>query len=109
MRNMRKQTKKIRRKANIRALPPIETLATLTVNGPDDIGRAIKVGRNHLGLLQAEAAGLCNVSPKFLSELEQGKKSAHLGKTLNVLRSLGLKLNILPSSILLKAKKKVKA
>ena len=45
-----------------------------------------------MGLTQLDAAGLCGVGERFLSELERGKQSAELGKVLQVLRRLGLRL-----------------
>lgn len=81
------------------------TAEPLSTHSTIEIGQAIRSARKQLGLLQAHAAGMCNVSAKFLSKLEQGKESAHLGKTLNVLRSLGLKITLTPSSALIKEKK----
>jgi hypothetical protein len=39
-------------------------------------------------------AGAANVGPRFLSELEAGKKTAQVGKVLAVLAALGCKLSI---------------
>ncbi len=56
------------------------------------LGLAIRQQRKSMGLTQLDAAGLCGVGERFLSELERGKKSAELGKVLQVLRRLGLGL-----------------
>lgn len=45
---------------------------------------------------QAELAALAGVGVRFLSELENGKPSAEIGKALVVLRRLGLDLLIRP-------------
>lgn len=55
-----------------------------------EIGLVVRQMRKQSGLLQKEAASLCNVGIRFLSDLENGKPSAHLGKTLHVLRAFGL-------------------
>jgi y4mF family transcriptional regulator len=60
------------------------------------IGRAVRLHRKASGLTQAQAAGLCGVGARFLSELERGKETAEIGKVLRVLRGLGLVLSIAP-------------
>ena len=56
------------------------------------LGKAIRWQRKLLGLTQQDAAGLCGVGERFLSELERGKESASLGKALQVTRRLGLRV-----------------
>ncbi len=51
-----------------------------------------------MGLTQLDTAGLCGVGERFLSELERGKPTASLGKTLQVLNRLGLKIRVQDSS-----------
>jgi transcriptional regulator with XRE-family HTH domain len=46
--------------------------------------------RKEMGLSQKEAAAMCRVGTRFLSDLENGKPSLQLGKTLHVLRCFGL-------------------
>ena len=48
--------------------------------------------RKRQGYTQAETAGLCGVGTTFLSDLENGKPTAELGKALFVARSLGIDL-----------------
>ena len=48
--------------------------------------------RKAQGLTQTQLAGLSGVGITFLSNLENGKETAELGKTLNVLATLGLDL-----------------
>lgn len=52
-----------------------------------------------MGLTQRDAAGLCGVGERFLSELERGKPSASLGKTVQVLKRLGLRIFIQGPSV----------
>ena len=60
-----------------------------------DVGIAIKAKRRKDGLTQADAAAICGVGTRFLSELENGKAGAELGKTLQVIKGLGLECHIL--------------
>ena len=59
-----------------------------------DISSQIRTRRKSLGFNQAECAAFCGVGVRFLSELENGKESLHLGKTLQVLKMLGLNLQL---------------
>lgn len=58
----------------------------------DALGLAIRHARKAHGLTQAELAGLAGTGPRFVSELERGKASAELGKVMDVLAVLGLRL-----------------
>ena len=60
----------------------------------EDISSLIKKRRKNLNLTQAECAAFCGVGIRFFSELENGKQSLHLGKVLQVLQTLGLKIHI---------------
>lgn len=57
-----------------------------------DIGSLIRAERKRQGFTQTELAGLCGVGLTFLSNLENGKQTAELGKALNVLTVLGIDL-----------------
>lgn len=63
-----------------------------------DVGRAVRQKRKELRVVQETAAGLSGVGTKFLSQLENGKETAELGKVLQVLRALGLEVHIYPRS-----------
>ena len=56
------------------------------------LGETIRQQRKLLGLTQLDAAGLCGVGERLLSELERGKESASLGKALQVIKRLGLRM-----------------
>ena len=62
------------------------------------LGRLIRLKRKSLGLTQRDAAGLCGVGERFLSELERGKPTATLGKALEVAAKLGLRIHVDPAS-----------
>jgi len=63
-----------------------------------DIGRVIHQKRREVGAQQETAAGLAGVGTKFLSQLENGKETAELGKVLQVLKAMGLEVYIFPRS-----------
>lgn len=56
------------------------------------LGERVRRRRKALGLTQREAAGLCGVGERFLREVEQGKPTAEIGRVLQLLRGLGLRL-----------------
>lgn len=64
----------------------------LEIGDTQALGDLIRQRRKAMGLTQLDAAGLCGVGERFLSELERGKASASLGKTLQVLKRLGLRV-----------------
>jgi y4mF family transcriptional regulator len=64
----------------------------MIIKDTHNLGSAIRQHRKSLGLSQLNAAGLCGVGERFLSELERGKPTAELGKVLQVLSRLGLRL-----------------
>jgi transcriptional regulator with XRE-family HTH domain len=77
-------------------LVPEEVILEEKILSPADIGIAVRRKRKSDGLTLADAAAMCNVGYRFLSDLENGKATAHVGKTLQVLSCLGLEVLILP-------------
>lgn len=61
---------------------------------PADIGYAIRRERRAQKLRQDQLAAAAGVGPRFLVDLEAGKPTAQIGKTLSVLRALGLNLTL---------------
>lgn len=53
------------------------------------IGALLRTKRKQMGLTQSDAAGLCNVGIRFISELENGKPTMHFDKVLKVLKRFG--------------------
>ena len=66
----------------------------ILVKSVTDIGAAVRSKRKGDGLTLVDAAGLCNVNYRFLSDLENGKPTVRLDKVLQVLAALGLELEI---------------
>lgn len=57
-----------------------------------DIGNLVKETRTKQQLTQVQLAQLSNVGTRFLSDLENGKPTCEIEKTLKVLSNLGIKL-----------------
>ena len=69
---------------------------TTELRSAKDLGAAVRAARKAMGLPQAQAALLCGVGIRFLSDLENGKETARLGETMKVIAGLGLALAIGP-------------
>lgn len=63
---------------------------------PAQLGAAVRSARRSLGLRQDQLAGAAGVGVRFIIDLEAGKPTAHLGKSLAVLDSLGFSVLIEP-------------
>ena len=61
-----------------------------------ELGEMVRYRRKELKATQTTVAGLSGVGLRFLSELERGKSTVELGKTLLVLGRLGLDIVIAP-------------
>ena len=61
---------------------------------PEEIGSAVRTARRGMGLRQNQLAGAAGVGLRFIVDLEAGKPTAQIGKTLRVLDTLGCKLRI---------------
>ncbi len=66
------------------------------ITSGQEIGHIIRAARKAQGATQTEFAALCGVGVRFLSELENGKPTAELGKVLLVIQNLGLELSLQP-------------
>lgn len=59
-----------------------------------DIGEAVRGARKGMGLRQDELAAAAGVGLRFLVELERGKPTVQLGRTLSVIAAAGLDLQL---------------
>ena len=57
-----------------------------------DLGLLIKEKRNSVNMTQADAAGLCNVGTRFLSDLENGKPTIQFDKAMYVAKMMGIEV-----------------
>lgn len=58
------------------------------------LGIAVRKARKRQGWTQIQLSGLAAVSTPFLIDLEAGKPRKEIGKTLQVIRALGLDLHL---------------
>lgn len=66
----------------------------MIIRTTNDISILIKEERKRQNLTQVELAQLTNVGVRFLSDLENGKKTCEIEKVLKVLNGLGIRLTI---------------
>ena len=59
-----------------------------------DVGRAVRDARKASSLTQRELAELCGCGVRFLSDLENGKPTIELGRTIRVLNTLSLDVDV---------------
>ena len=74
---------------------PVKIMAKRTLT-PSEIGDIVRTTRKVARLRQDELAGAAGVGLRFIVDLEAGKPTAQLGKTLQVLAALGCSLEITP-------------
>ena len=58
------------------------------------LGRKVRELRRAQMVTQAQLAGLANTGIRFISDLENGKETCHIGKMLRVLETLGVDMLI---------------
>ena len=63
---------------------------------PEDVGHIVRSTRKACRMRQDELAGAAGVGLRFIVELEGGKPTVQLGKTLQVLFALGCSVEITP-------------
>lgn len=60
------------------------------MNTAAQLGAAIRSRRRQMGITQKELAMTCGTGLRFIVDLEKGKPTCQIGKTLQVLQALGL-------------------
>ena len=73
------------------------------VRSVEELGRLTRAHRKQRKLTLETISGIGNLSTRFLSEFERGKKTVELGKVLQALHTLGLEVVIEPRSATLNA------
>ena len=64
----------------------------LQITDTQGLGKSIRAARKAQHLTLVDAAGLCGVSVRFFSELENGRDSCSIGRILTIAQTLGLDL-----------------
>mgnify|MGYP003757301313 CR=1 FL=1 len=67
------------------------------ITNAKQIGNLVRNKRKELGITQAYLAAVANTGVRFISDLENGKQTVELEKTLHVLRVLNIKLGVIES------------
>ena len=66
----------------------------MKIENIEDLGQILKKRRKHIGITQKELALSCGCGLRFISDLENGKPTCHIGKVLRVIRALGMDLEL---------------
>ena len=63
---------------------------------PAQIGELIRGTRKKLGVTQKDLALTSGTGIRFIIDLEKGKETCELGKTLRILNTLGIRIALTP-------------
>ena len=66
----------------------------MKIRSVEELGEAIRTRRKELHYTQAFIAEFTGFSVSFISDVERGKATAEIGKTLQLLMILGLDLSV---------------
>ena len=66
----------------------------MKIRSVEELGEAIRTRRKELHYTQAFLAKFTGFSVSFISDVERGKATAEIGKTLQLLMILGLDLSV---------------
>ena len=72
----------------------MDTRTTMMITDAKSFGQAIRKRRRELGYTQAFLSEFSGFSVTFISDLENGKKTAELGKALYLANLLGLDMEM---------------
>jgi len=64
------------------------------VSNPEMLGKIIREKRKKQSLTQQQLAGVSGTGVRFISDLEKGKATCHIGKVFRVLEMLGITLTL---------------
>ena len=65
-----------------------------SVKTAQTLGEIVKEARKSQGLTQEQLASVSGTGRRFIIDLESGKESCHLGKSIKVLAMLGLEFAV---------------
>jgi HTH-type transcriptional regulator/antitoxin HipB len=68
--------------------------ARMTIHSSADLGIIVRERRKQLALTQADLAGVGGTGNRFIVDLENGKPTVQLQKTLDIMNLLGLEVII---------------
>jgi y4mF family transcriptional regulator len=62
----------------------------------EQLGAFVRTTRKHLGVTQKNLAMTSGTGLRFIIDLERGKPTCQIGKALDVVRTLGIQIELLP-------------
>jgi len=68
----------------------------MKIRNAEQLGTAIRTRRKQLKITQKELAMTCGTGLRFIVDLEKGKPTCQIGKTLQVLQALGIAIETTP-------------
>ncbi len=68
------------------------------IRRPDQFGLALRSIRLHRGMTQADLAEKAQVTRKWLSQVENGKRTAEIGLVCRVVSILGYEMQLVPAA-----------
>lgn len=71
----------------------------MNTKNTEQLGAAIRARRRHLKVTQKDLAMTCGTGLRFIIDLEKGKPTCQIGKILQVIQALGLKLQIVSPGV----------
>ena len=74
-------------------------IGNMNTKNPEQLGAAIRARRRQLKVTQKDLAMTCGTGLRFIIDLEKGKPTCQIGKILQVLQALGLKLQIVSPGV----------
>ena len=64
----------------------------MKITNTRDIGQIVREERKRQQLTQTQLAAACGVGVRFIVDVEKGKETASIGKTLRLINMLGVEL-----------------
>lgn len=71
----------------------------MNIKNPEQLGAAIRARRKQLKVTQKDLALTSGTGLRFIIDLEKGKPTCQIGKMLQVLQALGIKLQIVSPGV----------
>lgn len=75
---------------------PYGNFSSNVIYTPHDIGALIRETRKRLGVTQKDLALTAGTGLRFVIDLEKGKETCELGKSLRIIQTLGIALILTP-------------
>lgn len=69
-------------------------IGNMKIESIEDFGKILKERRKQIGITQKKLALGCGTGLRFISDLENGKATCHIGKVLRVVQALGMDLDV---------------